>query len=35
MDTKKGPLGDSFDSFLHEEGIYEEVKARAVRRRKS
>jgi hypothetical protein len=25
-------IGESFDSFLHDEGIYDEVKATAIRR---
>jgi hypothetical protein len=29
---KKGRVGSSFDDFLKEEGIYEEVKARAIKR---
>jgi hypothetical protein len=29
---KKGRLGSSFDDFLKEEGIYEEVTARAIKR---
>ena len=29
---KKGRIGPSFDSFLKEEGIYEEVTARAIKR---
>jgi hypothetical protein len=29
---KKGQIGSSFDDFLKEEGIYEEVKARAIKR---
>jgi antitoxin HicB len=28
----KGKIGSSFDEFLKEEGIYEEVTARAVKR---
>src|SRR5215813_8312280 len=30
--TKKGRIGSSFDEFLREEGIYEEVTARAIKR---
>jgi len=30
--TKKGRIGSSFDEFLKEEGIYEEVTARAIKR---
>lgn len=30
--TKKGRIGSSFDDFLKEEGIYEEVTARAIKR---
>ena len=29
---KSGPIGSSFDDFLKEEGIYEEVTARAIKR---
>jgi antitoxin HicB len=29
---KKGKVGSSFDEFLKEEGIYEEVTARAIKR---
>jgi antitoxin HicB len=29
---KKGRIGSSFDEFLKEEGIYEEVTARAIKR---
>jgi antitoxin HicB len=29
---KKGNIGSSFDDFLKEEGIYEEVTARAIKR---
>jgi antitoxin HicB len=29
---KAGPIGSSFDDFLKEEGIYEEVTARAIKR---
>ena len=29
---KKGKVGSSFDDFLKEEGIYEEVTARAIKR---
>ena len=29
---KKGRLGSSFDSFLKEDGLYEEVTARAIKR---
>jgi hypothetical protein len=29
---KKGRVGSSFDDFLKEEGIYEEVTARAIKR---
>ena len=29
---KKGGIGSSFDDFLREEGIYEEVTARAIKR---
>ncbi len=29
---KKGKIGSSFDEFLKEEGIYEEVAARAIKR---
>jgi antitoxin HicB len=29
---KKGRIGSSFDDFLKEEGIYEEVTARAIKR---
>ena len=32
METKTGQVGSSFDSFLKEEGIYEEVTAGAVKR---
>jgi hypothetical protein len=30
--TKRGGVGSSFDDFLKEEGIYEEVMARAIKR---
>jgi antitoxin HicB len=30
--TKKGRIGSSFDKFLKDEGIYEEVTARAIKR---
>ena len=30
--TKKGRIGSSFDDYLKEEGIYEEVTARAIKR---
>jgi len=30
--TKKGRIGPSFDYYLKEEGIYEEVTARAIKR---
>jgi DNA-binding Xre family transcriptional regulator len=30
--SKKGRVGSSFDDFLKEEGIYEEVTARAIKR---
>jgi antitoxin HicB len=30
--TKKGRIGSSFDDFLKEDGIYEEVTARAIKR---
>jgi DNA-binding Xre family transcriptional regulator len=30
--TKKGRIGSSFDDFLKDEGIYEEVTARAIKR---
>lgn len=30
--TKKGRIGTSFDDFLKDEGIYEEVTARAIKR---
>jgi antitoxin HicB len=30
--TKKGHIGSSFDEFLKDEGIYEEVTARAIKR---
>jgi antitoxin HicB len=30
--TKKGRIGSSFDDFLKEEGLYEEVAARAIKR---
>jgi len=30
--TKKGRIGASFDEFLKEEGVYEEVTARAIKR---
>ena len=30
--TKKGRIGSSFDEFLKQEGIYEEVTARAIKR---
>ena len=29
---KKGRIGSSFDEFLKQEGIYEEVTARAIKR---
>jgi antitoxin HicB len=29
---KKGRIGSSFDDFLREEGVYEEVTARAIKR---
>ena len=29
---KKGKIGSSFDNFLREDGIYEEVTARAIKR---
>jgi antitoxin HicB len=32
MTRKKGRVGSSFDDFLKEEGIYEEVTARAIKR---
>ena len=32
MKRKKGRIGPSFDAFLKEEGIYEEVTARAIKR---
>ena len=32
MKKKKGRIGPSFDAFLKEEGIYEEVTARAIKR---
>ena len=32
MKKKKGRIGSSFDDFLKEEGIYEEVSARAIKR---
>jgi DNA-binding Xre family transcriptional regulator len=32
MRKKKGRVGSSFDDFLKEEGIYEEVTARAIKR---
>jgi len=32
MKKKKGRIGPSFDGFLKEEGIYEEVTARAIKR---
>jgi DNA-binding Xre family transcriptional regulator len=32
MKRKKGRVGESFDKFLKEEGIYEEVTARAIKR---
>src|SRR5689334_15008316 len=32
MKKKKGRIGSSFDDFLKEEGIYEEVTAGAIRR---
>ena len=32
MATKKGRIGSSFDSFLKEEGIYEDVTAGAIKR---
>ena len=31
-DPKKGRIGSSFDDFFKEEGIYEEVTARAIKR---
>jgi antitoxin HicB len=30
--TKKGRIGSTFDEFLKDEGIYEEVTARAIKR---
>jgi antitoxin HicB len=32
MTTKKKYVGTSFDSWLHEEGVYEEVTAAAIKR---
>ena len=32
MKKKRGGIGSSFDDFLKEEGIYEEVTARAIKR---
>ena len=32
MKKKKGGIGSSFDDFLKEDGIYEEVTARAIKR---
>ena len=32
MKKKKGVVGSSFDDFLKEDGIYEEVTARAIKR---
>jgi antitoxin HicB len=32
MKKKKGRVGSSFDEFLKEEGIYEDVTARAIKR---
>jgi antitoxin HicB len=32
MTKKKGRIGSSFDDFLKEDGIYEEVTARAIKR---
>ena len=32
MKRKKGRVGSSFDDFLKEDGIYEEVTARAIKR---
>jgi antitoxin HicB len=32
MKKKKGRVGSSFDNFLKEDGIYEEVTARAIKR---
>ena len=32
MKKQKGRIGSSFDDFLKEEGIYEEVTARAIKR---
>jgi DNA-binding phage protein len=32
MKKKKGRIGSSFDEFLKEDGIYEEVTARAIKR---
>jgi antitoxin HicB len=32
MKKKRGRIGSSFDDFLKEEGIYEEVSARAIKR---
>jgi hypothetical protein len=32
MKKKKGRVGSSFDDFLKDEGIYEEVTARAIKR---
>lgn len=32
MKKKKGRMGSSFDDFLKEDGIYEEVTARAIKR---
>ena len=32
MKKRKGRVGSSFDDFLKDEGIYEEVTARAIKR---
>ena len=32
MKKKKGRVGSSFDDFLKQDGIYEEVTARAIKR---
>ncbi|HTR85338.1 MAG TPA: helix-turn-helix transcriptional regulator [Reyranella sp.] len=32
MKKKKGRIGSSFDDFLQEDGLYEEVTARAIKR---
>jgi antitoxin HicB len=32
MTKKKGRIGSSFDDFLKDEGLYEEVTARAIKR---